>query len=307
MMTKTTWFTLLFLAFVLGFCAAGVDAQSIRVQVLDAAGNVISTTTIPLVPPPPPPPPAPPPAVSIFAATDKPANEQSTDVASYELGVKFTSTVAGKVRGIRFYKGPLNVGPHSVHLWDGNGVSLASDQVPEVTLSGWQERSFSSGPVTIEAGKTYVASYFCPKGHYSYSTQGFQAAKVAGVLNAPIGAGVFVGRPTSGFPNQTFANTNYWVDVLFEAGVASAPNPRPLTLAWDPPTNSADGSPLNDLAGYVLLRGQQPSVLDIREILGLESEWSGELMPGPYWFQVKARDTTGNESAPTATLAVTVQ
>lgn len=308
-MKRTTWLVLLAIAFFVGYCAVGYS-QSIRVQVLDAQGNVVSTTTIPLIPPAPPPPPPLPPTVNIFTAADKPATENSTDVSSNELGVRFTPSVPGKVRGIRFYKGAQNVGPHSVHLWDASGVSLASEPVSEVTLTGWQERSFSAGPVTIEAGKTYTASYFCPKGHYSFTTGGFNQPRTSGVLTVPASGGVFVGKSTPGFPTQVFAATNYWVDVIFEPPVASIPqDPRPITLAWDPPQTSADGSPLNDLAGYTLLRGQLPTSLDVRETLGLVTEWSGELAPGPWWFQVRARDTHGLESptAPVPPLAFTVQ
>ena len=45
------------------------------------------------------------------------------DPNSVELGVKFSSSTGGNVTAILFYKGPQNVGTHTVHLWDTSGNS----------------------------------------------------------------------------------------------------------------------------------------------------------------------------------------
>ena len=41
----------------------------------------------------------------------------STDTGQVELGVKFTAEVDGQIAGVRFYKGPRNVGTHTGSLW----------------------------------------------------------------------------------------------------------------------------------------------------------------------------------------------
>ena len=132
--------------------------------------------------------------------------------------MKFSSDVAGTVRGIRFYKSTANTGPHQVSLWSGAGALLAQATATGETASGWQEVPFAS-PVTIAANTTYVASYFAPNGHYSATGQGLANAVDSPPLHALSNTsspnGVFAYNPTSTFPANAFNATNYWVDVLF--------------------------------------------------------------------------------------------
>jgi hypothetical protein len=62
---------------------------------------------------------------SLFNLSDTPATVTVNDASAVELGVKFQSSVAGKVTAIRFYKGPQNLGPHVVNLWSATGTLLA--------------------------------------------------------------------------------------------------------------------------------------------------------------------------------------
>ena len=77
-----------------------------------------------------------------------------------------------------------------------------------------------SNPVSITAGATYVASYFDPNGHYSYSAAAFGSAidnpPLHGIANGSTGNGVFNYSATSSFPTSTYNANNYWVDVLFQ-------------------------------------------------------------------------------------------
>lgn len=151
-----------------------------------------------------------------------PASADSGDGSSIELGVKFTSEVPGTLTGIRFYKAPHNGGTHIGSLWSPEGTLLASATFEGETAEGWQQVLFSE-PVAIEAGKTYVASYFAPQGHYSATAAAFAAG---GVTNTPLQAlsnevspdGVYAYSLQSTFPSATYNATNYWVDVLFAPG-----------------------------------------------------------------------------------------
>jgi len=150
-----------------------------------------------------------------------PANPDSGDGTAVEVGVKFISSTAGTVTGIRFYKAAANTGTHIVNLWSLSGTLLATATVTNETASGWQYATFSS-PVSILANTIYVASYFAPNGHYSATASAFTSA----FNNAPLQAvsdglsanGVFAVSSTSTFPSSSFNSTNYWVDVLFAAG-----------------------------------------------------------------------------------------
>jgi Domain of unknown function (DUF4082) len=135
---------------------------------------------------------------SLWSTATIPANVNEPDTSSVELGVKFTSDVNGTVSAIRFYKGSQNTGTHAVSLWSSSGTKLATASSTNETASGWQTVTLST-PVSIIAGKTYVASYHTA-GHYSDNLNYFTAAYSNGVLHAPVGAGVYKYGTTSAFP-----------------------------------------------------------------------------------------------------------
>lgn len=73
-----------------------------------------------------------------------------------------------------------------------------------------------------------------------------------------------------------------------------------LTLSWKPPTQSADGSQLTDLAGYRIRWGTQSGNypnLDQVDNPGLSRLVIDGLAPGTYFFVVSAIDSSNNESA----------
>jgi hypothetical protein len=159
-----------------------------------------------------------------------------------EVGVKFQSSVAGNVSGVRFYKGPSNTGTHVGHLWTAAGSLLASVTFSNETTSGWQQGKFST-PVPIQANTTYVVSYSCPNGHYSDDQNSFNLA----VTNAPLTAlqnstvspnGVYVYG--SGFPTQGWNASNYWVDLAFVPSGASGGSTGPSTYSI---SGTVSGSP----------------------------------------------------------------
>ncbi|MFS2180563.1 DUF4082 domain-containing protein [Rhizobium pisi] len=160
----------------------------------------------------------------LWTLAEKPATEVAIDRDPVELGLRFQTTTAGSVQGIRFYKGFYNIGDHVVSLWKADGTLLASGVSVDESLSGWQTVMFSS-PVQIAAGTTYVASYHS-SGYYSVTSNYFNGGTYAsGAVKAVDGGGVFAYGSTAGiFPGQSpGTGTNYWVDVVFDAGPNSAP------------------------------------------------------------------------------------
>jgi hypothetical protein len=157
-----------------------------------------------------------------------PAVLDSGDGSSVTLGVKFKADASGTVIGIRFYKSTANVGTHIGSLWSSSGTLLASGTFTNETSSGWQTMTFSS-PVTVTAGTTYVAGYYAPSGHYSY-TSGALASSVDNpplhsIANSVSGNGVFAYGSTSTFPTGSYNASNYWVDAMF----VPAPPPGQVT------------------------------------------------------------------------------
>ena len=160
----------------------------------------------------------PPSSVSIFKSSAVPGTPSEPDGNAVELGVKFTSDVAGTVSGIRFYKGSSNTGTHTGHLWSASGTLLGSVTFENETATGWQQANFST-PVKIAANTVYVVSYYAPNGHYADDLNFFTSA----ANNAPLHAleagadganGVYV-YGSSAFPTQGWYASNYWVDLVF--------------------------------------------------------------------------------------------
>ena len=190
---------------------------------------------------------------TIFGSATPPTLD-SKDPNAVVLGVKFSSEVAGRVTGVRFYKTSTNTGTHIGSLWSSGGTLLASATFTGESASGWQQVSFST-PVTITPNTTYVASYLAPKGHYSETLSGFATA---GVSNPPLKAlansvsadGVYVYGATNKFPTNTYKSTNYWVDVVFEAtpttppgqvtNVTAQPGLNAATVSWSAPASGGE-------------------------------------------------------------------
>jgi hypothetical protein len=63
---------------------------------------------------------------SLWASSVVPQTTAIADTTAFELGVRFTSDVAGYVTGIRFYKGTGNTGTHLGHLLSESGTLLAA-------------------------------------------------------------------------------------------------------------------------------------------------------------------------------------
>jgi hypothetical protein len=136
-----------------------------------------------------------------------------------ELGLKFRADTAGKVTGIRFYKGAGNTGTHTGSLWSSTGALLATGTFTNETASGWQVLTFAT-PVTIAANTTYIASYHSNTGFAVdlgyFQLQGVDNAPLHALQNGVDGAnGVFIYGPGGIFPSNGSPGQNYWVDVVF--------------------------------------------------------------------------------------------
>lgn len=136
-----------------------------------------------------------------------------------ELGVRFRSDTNGYVTGVRFYKTSNNTGTHTGSLWTGTGQLLARATFTNETASGWQQVNFST-PVAINANTVYVISYHTP-GIFSYDSayfldKGMNSPPVYALAGGVYGSnGVYAYGTASSFPNQSWNNSNYWVDVVF--------------------------------------------------------------------------------------------
>ena len=182
------------------------------------------------------------PPVTLFGNAT-PATPSDSDTQAVELGVRFSSDVAGSIAGVRFYKGRYNTGTHRGSLWSASGQRLARATFAGETATGWQTVRFST-PVAVAAGRTYVASYYASRGRYAADNGYFSGQVDSGPLHAPAGNNGVYRYGTGGFPTQTYQNTNYYVDVLFTPAVAPTPvTPSPSVAPSVAPSPTASASP----------------------------------------------------------------
>jgi hypothetical protein len=213
---------------------------------------------------------------TIYDFGTTPAIIDSGDGTPVELGVKFTPTQNGAITGIRFYKAAANTGTHVGSLWTASGQLLESATFSNETASGWQTVSFPSS-IAVTAGTTYVAGYYAPNGHYSATVGGLTNVFSNPPLTAPASAnsggnGVFLYAGSSTFPNQSFNNNSYSVDVLFAPPSAASPPAAPTNVSatggdtnakvsWSAPADH--GSPITSytITPFIGLTAQTPTVV----------------------------------------------
>jgi methionine-rich copper-binding protein CopC len=157
---------------------------------------------------------------TIWPNTTTPATTAAADSSAVELGVKFRSSQAGYITGIRFYKGSGNTGTHVGSIWTAGGNKLGSVTFTGESATGWQQATFSA-PFPITAGTTYVASYYAPAGRYAVNQDYFaSAATTRGALTAlrdgTDGPNGVYKYGASGFPSTSYRSSNYWIDVVFD-------------------------------------------------------------------------------------------
>jgi hypothetical protein len=186
--------------------ATASDAGSYWAVVSNAAGQAISNTVTLTVNP----------ATTSFNifGNSTPAISVVNDTNAVELGVQFQSSQAGTITAIRIYRAAATAAGSKVDLWSANGTLLGSGTIPAGSGStpGWVTVQLAQ-PVAIQAGVTYVASYYISNGNYADTRNFFSSPFTSGPLTAL--AGVYHYGTGGGFPTNVYQNSNYWVDVVF--------------------------------------------------------------------------------------------
>jgi hypothetical protein len=184
----------------------GLD-YTFKVQAVNANGQSVLSSASSAVTP----------KQSLFGQATPPTPDAG-DGGAVNLGVKWTTDVAGVVSGVRFYKAAANTGTHVGALWSSTGDLLGQVTFSGELGSGWQVGTFSS-PVSVSANTTYVVSYFAPNGHFAVAPGAFSSAFDNSPLHAVddhvSGNGVYTYHSSSTFPFSSYNATNYFVDVLF--------------------------------------------------------------------------------------------
>jgi hypothetical protein len=172
---------------------------------------------------PPKPPPLPPTTDSFSIFTNqRPIGKTENDKkgAGIDVGLKFRSTIAGYVDGIKFYKTPGDSGTHIAQIFSLDGTQLSSKQFSNETDSGWQVVLLDAA-IPIVANTTYIAAYYSSLGNYILTAYGLKTAITNGPLIALADStdginGLFKYTSMPDLPDSGYLSSNYWVDIIFE-------------------------------------------------------------------------------------------
>ena len=205
-----------------------------------------------------------------------------------ELGVKFQASVNGFITALRFYKYPLNTGPHVGELWTSTGTRLATAPFVNETATGWQQVTLSPA-VPITAGTTYIAAYHTSAGYYAVNDLYFNTALNTTALRALAdsegGNGVYRYGSSGSFPDQTYRASNYWVDAVF---VTSLPDTTlPALMSWGP---GGGGAPLSVNAAVQFTEQMDPATINTSTFELRDA--SGALVPATVTYHDLLRTAT---------------
>ena len=162
-----------------------------------------------------------------------------SDSSPNNIGVEFQASENGTISGIRFYKESDDTGTHTGTLWTSTGTELATGTFTNEPTQGWAELDFST-PVSITAGTTYVASYQTQTGHYAFTSEGLSSPVTNGPLTAT--AGVYAYGSSNTFPTNTYLNSNFWVDVVFNPAQSSGTAPSVTSVT---PVGGSSSNPVS--------------------------------------------------------------
>ncbi|MEZ0393375.1 MAG: Ig-like domain-containing protein, partial [Pseudobdellovibrionaceae bacterium] len=293
--------------------AAG--SYSLVARATDNAGAIansaaVSITVNAIVQPPPPPS-----GTSVTLMTSQvPALVNLHDGVSYELGMRFTSTVAGKITTIRFFKGSAETGTRTGKIYSSSGALLASVVFSGETAAGWQQMNLAS-PLSIAANTEYTVSVNTGAGYYVATNNGMASQISNGSLRSVVGNNGVYG-PVGSRPTSSYESSNYFRDIVFVADSGST-TPPPPTADTQAPVASIT-SPVNGAlvkAGSVITISASAS--DNVAVTKVEIYTNGNLRctktAAPYscsWtvpkrvgrthqIQVKAYDAAGNVGSQT--------
>lgn len=133
----------------------------------------------------------------------------------YEMGVKFTTSQAAKVKSFSYYKTSGESGSHIGNLWSATGVLLATVLFTNETSSGWQYAALSSN-VYITPGNTYVVSVNSNSEYAAGGAQSLGSSITNGILSTVTDNNNGVYGSPGIFPTSSFNNNNYFRDILVE-------------------------------------------------------------------------------------------
>ena len=250
---------------------------------------------------------------TLWTTATVPAVAAANDGNAIEVGTRFAVERKALVTAIRFHKGPGNSGPHVGHLWSDSGELLGSVVFGDTSATGWHQADLPA-PVPVVPGRTYVASYHVPYGHYSVEGGYFAgSAHQRSPLLAPASSGGagngLYAYGAGGFPTGSYAGGCYFVDVVVtdsvEPGVAATtPSAGATDVAVDSTVSVTFDEPVDPSSVQLSLRDGGGAIVPVASVDHDGASRTSTLVPASplapdatYTASVTASDVFGNAMA----------
>jgi len=220
-------------------------------------------------------------------------------------------TDAGIVITVSKTAGSVSLPAFSIQVTSAVTAASATSAPPTIT---------GTPPTSVVAGKTYAflpsasdpngdAISFSIANKPSWATFSIATGRLSGTTDtADIGAYPDIVISVSD-GNASAALPSFTIDVQPTATPPPATSGT-ATLTWTPPTTNTDGSPLTDLAGYVVYYGTSATDLQASAQVTDPTATSysfANLAEGTWYFAVAAYASDGTQSAQTSVMSVTVE
>jgi hypothetical protein len=164
---------------------------------------------------------------------------------------------------------------------------------PPATATVGEEYSFV--PIVENANEELLQ--FAYLGRPSWSNDYRKSGAIVGTPTAP---GIYPNIQIQAWDGEHFAVTApFTITVLAAGTTAPPPGAAGTTVSWSKPTQNVDGTPLTNLAGYVVRYGSSPGALTEQIPVSSPNSTSLEidnLSPGNWYFEVATVNTANMES-----------
>ena len=141
---------------------------------------------------------------------------------TYELGVKLQIDSPVELTKLRFYKAAGETGSHTGTVWTAGGTPLERVTFSGETASGWQQQNLPT-PLELQGNHTYIVSVNVNTA-YAVTLWGLSGQVSNGPLHTVAdGNNGLYGQTQGAFPDQSYASSNYFVDVAADPVTSGAP------------------------------------------------------------------------------------
>ena len=187
--------------------------------------------------------------MSLFSSSDTPAVLSDSDTSQVNLGVRFTSSAAGTITGIKYYKSANDTGTHTGSLWSSTGYASG-----ECNLHQWDYQRLADRDVQ-QSGIDHRRHDLRGELPQQWSLRKHRQLFHHRSCQRPLDRArkqqwcLHYGNGNL-FPTSTFNATNYWVDVVFNP--SGGGTNQPPVAANDSGFNATQNTPLGIAASALL-------------------------------------------------------